>query len=190
MGDYRMVKNAVQFQKSMSLPDFMTQFGTEEQCEAYLEKAKWPNGFICPQCGHEACVTLSRGRGKRQCRKCRHQTSLMAGTIFQSSKLPLTTWFLGMHLMTQSKNGISQMELSRQLGIGINAAALMYHKIAQVMMERDEKKQLSGSVELDDVYWGGKSSGGKVGRGAPKKSPLLQPYQRKTASRTRSNSVL
>ncbi len=182
-----MGKNKVQFQKSMSLPDFMAKFGTEEQCEAYLEQVKWPKGFSCPRCSHDVCVKITRGRGKRQCNKCKHQTSVMAGTIFQASKLPLTKWFLGMHLMTQSKNGISQMELSRQLGIGINAAALMYHKIAQVMMERDEKKQLSGSIELDDAYWGGKVSGGKVGRGAPKKSPLLQPYPRKKVSRTRSN---
>lgn len=180
-----MVKNVVQFQKSMSLPDFMVQFGTEGQCEAYLEKMKWPDGFRCPQCGHDACVKLSRGRGKRQCNKCHHQTLIMAGTIFHGSKLPLTTCFLGMHLLTQSKNGISQMELSRQLGIGINAATLMYHKIAQVMMERDEKKQLCGLIELDDAYWGGKAPGGKRGRGARKKSPLLQPYQRKTASRIR-----
>jgi len=97
----------------------------------------------------------------------------MAGTIFHGTKLPLTKWFLGMYLMTQSKNGVSQMELSRQLGIGINAAALMYHKIAQVMLERDESKPLSGDIEMDDAYWGGKSSGSKRGRGAPKKTPFL-----------------
>ncbi len=57
-----------------------------------------------------------------------------------------------MHLMAQSKNGISQMELARQLGIGINTAALMYHKIAQVMLKRDESKPLSGDIEMDDAY--------------------------------------
>jgi len=160
-----MCKNKVQFQKGLSLSEFMDNFGTEAQCEVALETAKWPNGFLCANCGHNSFSCLTRGRTKRQCNKCKHQTSLIAGTIFHGTKLPLTKWFLGMHLMTQSKNGISQMELSRQLGIGINAAALMYHKVAQVMLERDEKKPLSGDIEMDDAYWGGKSSGGKRGRG-------------------------
>lgn len=168
-----MCKNKVQFQKGLSLSEFMDNFGTEAQCEVALETAKWPNGFLCANCGHNSFSCLTRGRTKRQCNKCKHQTSLIAGTIFHGTKLPLTKWFLGMHLMTQSKNGISQMELSRQLGIGINAAALMYHKVAQVMLERDEKKPLSGDIEMDDAYWGGKSSGGKRGRGSPKKTPFL-----------------
>lgn len=168
-----MCKNKVQFQKGLSLPDFMGKFGTEAQCEAALEAAKWPDGFLCAHCGHNAFLRLTRGRAKRQCNKCKHQTSLMSGTIFHDTKLPLTKWYLGMHLMTQSKNGISQMELARQLGIGINAAALMYHKLAQVMLERDEGKPLTGNIEMDDAYWGGKSSGGKRGRGAPKKTPFL-----------------
>lgn len=168
-----MCKNKVQFQKGLSLPDFMGKFGTEAQCEAALEAAKWPDGFLCAHCGHNAFSRLTRGRAKCQCNKCKHQTSLMSGTIFHDTKLPLTKWYLGMHLMTQSKNGISQMELARQLGIGINAAALMYHKLAQVMLERDEGKPLSGNIEMDDAYWGGKSSGGKRGRGASKKTPFL-----------------
>jgi len=168
-----MCKNKVQFQKGLSLSEFMDNFGTEAQCEVALEAAKWPKGFLCANCGHNSFSHLTRGRTKRQCNKCKYQTSLMAGTIFHGTKLPLTNWFLGMHLMTQSKNGISQMELSRQLGIGINAAALMYHKVAQVMLERDENKPLSGDVEMDDAYWGGKSSGGKRGRGASGKTPFL-----------------
>ena len=168
-----MCKNKVQFQKGLSLSEFMDKFGTEAQCEAALEAAKWPDGFLCANCGHNSFSCLTRGRTKRQCNKCKYQTSLIAGTIFHGTKLPLTKWFLGMHLMTQSKNGISQMELSRQLGIGINAAALMYHKLAQVMLERDENKPLSGDVEMDDAYWGGKSSGGKRGRDAPRKTPFL-----------------
>jgi len=168
-----MCKNKVQFQKGLSLPDFMGKFGTETQCEAALEASKWPDGFLCGYCGHKSFSRLTRGRTRRQCNKCKHQTSLMTGTIFQDTKLPLTKWFLGMHLMTQSKNGVSQMELARQLGISINAAALMYHKLAQVMLERDEDKPLSGSIEMDDAYWGGKSSGGKRGRGASKKTPFV-----------------
>ena len=93
--------------------------------------------------------------------------------MFQSSNLPLTRWFLGIYLMTQCKNGISQLELSRQVGIGINAAALMYHKIAAVMLERDADKPLSGDIEIDDAYWGGKKPGGKRGRGSENKTPFI-----------------
>ncbi|MDH5409341.1 MAG: hypothetical protein OEY00_12085 [Gammaproteobacteria bacterium] len=77
------------------------------------------------------------------------------------------------------------MELACQLGIGINAAALVYHKLAQVMLERDEKKPLSGNIEMDDAYWGGKSFGGKRGRGTPKKRIFWLQYQRLMASQIR-----
>ena len=132
-----MCKNKVQFQQGLSLSEFMDNFGTEAQCEAALEAAKWPNGFLCASCGHNSFSRLTRGRTKRQCNKCKYQTSLMAGTIFHGTKLPLTKWFLGMHLMTQSKNGISQMELARQLGIGINAAALMANPSASPWVRND-----------------------------------------------------
>ena len=70
-----MCKNKVQFQKGLSLPDFMDKFGTEAQCQAALEAAKWPNGFSCAYCGHHSFSRITRGRAKRQCNKCKHQTS-------------------------------------------------------------------------------------------------------------------
>ena len=80
------------------------------------------------------------------------QTSLTAGTLFESTKLPLTLWFQGLYLMTQHKKGISAMALHRQLGISYNAAWRMKHKLMQAMMERDHEKKLSGFIELDDAY--------------------------------------
>lgn len=93
--------------------------------------------------------------------------------MFHSTKLPLTKWFLAIHLMTESKNGISQLELGRQLGVSINTAALVYHKIAQVMLEREKEQPLSSKIELDDAYWGGKKKGGKRGRGSENKVPFV-----------------
>jgi hypothetical protein len=112
-------------------------------------------------------------RGLYQCSACRRQTSLIAGTIFASTKVPLQTWFRAMYHMTQSKQGISSVELARRLGVTQTTAWTIKHKLAQVMMERDAGKQLRGRVELDDVYLGGERSGGKRGRGAPGKTPFV-----------------
>ncbi|MFM6129662.1 MAG: transposase, partial [Sphaerospermopsis kisseleviana] len=73
----------------------MQAFGTEDKCLAALENARWPNGFRCPQCGvAESFGVIHDGRRKRyQCKSCRHQTTATAGTIFDSTKLPLATWF-------------------------------------------------------------------------------------------------
>ena len=166
-----MPKNRVQFQKGLSLMDFMHSYGSEGQCHNALFLWRWPEGFRCPQCSYDGCCKLSRGL--YQCHRCHRQTSVISGTIFQGTKLPLRTWFLAMHLMTSAKNGISSMELSRQLGISYNAAWRLKHKLMQVMKERDDRSPLHGLVQLDDSYWGGERCGGKRGRGAPNKVPFV-----------------
>ncbi len=91
-------------------------------------------------------------RKLQQCNRCHRQTSITAGTIFDSTKLPLTVWFQGFYLMTQGKKGGSAMTLHRQLGISDNTAWRMRHKLMQVMMERDREHPLGGSVQRDDAY--------------------------------------
>lgn len=167
-----MAKNPIQFQPGLSLPAFLAQYGSEEQCRRALFEWRWPDGFVCPECGHREHCELQT-RDLYQCRHCRHQTSLLSGTIFAHTKLALTTWFLGMYLITQPKNGISALELKRQLGIGYNAAWRLKHKLMQVMKERDDTQPLSGHIQLDDAYWGGERRGGKRGRGAPGKTPFV-----------------
>ncbi len=78
----------------------------------------------------------------------------------ENSKLPLTIWFLSVHLITQSKIGISALFLKRQVGVSYNTAWRIKQKIMQVMKERDDKRQLSGIVQIDDVYYGGELHGG------------------------------
>lgn len=166
-----MSKNKIQFQKGLSLGAFLKEYGTEDQCFQALVKLRWPNGFKCPKCectGH----CLLKTRPLFQCNACKGQTSITAGTIFNSTNLPLTKWFLAMYLITQNKNGISQLELARQVGVAPNTGAMLYHKLAQVMKERDESKPLSSNVEIDDAYWGGKKKG-KRGRGSENKTPFL-----------------
>ena len=95
-----MPMNRVQFQSGLSMPDFLQQSGTEIQCAAAVEEARWPVGFSCPLCGHATHTVLNAGSGSRktfQCQACRHQTSLIAGTLFQGTHLPLTLWFLAIY---------------------------------------------------------------------------------------------
>jgi len=165
--------NPIQFQRGLSLPDFLSQYGTEAQCEAALEKARWPEGFQCPRCGHDQCAVFRRGHQPLyQCSACRHQTSLRVDTLFQASKLPLTTWFLAIYLITQAKNGVSALELMRSLGISWRAAWRLKHKILRAMQERESGRVLKGRVEVDDAYLGGARSG-KRGRGAAGKKPFV-----------------
>ena len=154
-----MAKNQVQFQQGLSLPGFLSQFGTEEQCGQALIRWRWPGGFVCPECGHTEHCEI-RDRGLYQCNHCHRQTSLTSGTIFAHTKLALTIWFLAIYLLTQSKSGVPALELKRQLGIGYNAAWRLKHKLLQVMKERDDTKPLSGFIQLDDAYWGGERRGG------------------------------
>ncbi len=167
-----MARNQVQFQKGVSLNEFISQYGTEEQCFDALYSWRWPDGFRCPTCNHDKCCQLNH-RKLQQCNRCHQQTSLTAGTIFESTKLPLTLWFQGIYLITQDKKGVSAMQLHRQLGISYNAAWRMKQKLMQVMMERDHDKKLSGFIELDDAYLGGERTGCKPGRGASGKTPFV-----------------
>lgn len=172
-----MPRNHVQFQKGLSLRKFLETYGTEEKCQKKLYSARWPEGYLCQKCGHNQYYDLM-SRQLYQCARCRHQCSLTSGTIFASTKLPLTTWFFGVFLITQSKEGMSALKLRRFLGITINAAMRMKHKLQHVMKSADDHMPLEGLVEVDDVYWGGKSKGGKRGRGAPGKTPFLAAVSR------------
>jgi len=168
--------NKIQFQKSLSWPEFHEKYGTEEQCFQAAFKQKWPFGYDCPECGNK---TYCRVRNKRvlQCNHCHYQTSVTAGTIFHSSNLPLTRWFLAIHLLTQAKNGISALELSRLIDVSYKTAWKMKHKLMHVMKEQEDKDTLSGRIEIDDAYLGGKNKGGKRGRGSENKLPFFAAVQ-------------
>jgi len=118
-----MAKNKIQFQKGLSLTDFLSQYGTEEQCREALFKMRWPQGFQCPKCGHQGYCEI-RDRKVYQCYKCHAQTSLIQGTIFAGTKLPLRLWLMGIYLVTQAKDGISSLNLARTVGIMLSAAGI------------------------------------------------------------------
>jgi transposase-like protein len=166
-----MAINGIQFQKGLSLMDFLADYGTEEQCEAALLKARWPQGFQCPACGGGGRPYEFKRRNLRywQCRACQHQTSLLAGTIMEHGRLPLTKWYLAIYLMTQSKTNIAALALMRQLGISWKAAWLLKHKLMEAMRQREADQPLEGDIRVDDAYLGGELAGGKAGRGSQNK---------------------
>ena len=173
-----MAMNRVQFQAGLSMAEFLNRYGSEAQCEAALVASRWPRGFACPACGSGAHGTFVRGRRRYwQCAACRHQCSAISGTIFESTKLPLTRWFLAMQLLTQSKNNVSALELMRQLGVCYKSAWLLKHKLMEVMRLREQSRQLDGRVEIDDAYLGGERAGGKTGRGSENKVPFIAAVQ-------------
>ena len=150
--------------RGLSDEAFREAFGTEEQCRAALVRLRWPDGFLCPCCGHRGHCVLA-GRGLYQCNRCKKQTSPTAGTIFHATKLPLTLWFAAIHPIVTAKNGISSVELGRRLGVKQPTAWAVKHKIMAVMARREGETALTGRVEMDDAYLGGVRSGGKRGRG-------------------------
>lgn len=167
-----MARNKVQFQRGLSDVEFDRLYGTEQKCREALFSWRWPEGFVCPACGGFAHCELEK-RALWQCNACRTQTSLTAGTLFASTKLDLAVWFRAMYHMTQTKQGISALELSRRIDVTYNTAWKIHHKLRQAMLERELVKPLEGRIEMDDAYLGGERGGGKRGRGSPGKTPFM-----------------
>ena len=173
-----MAMNRVQFQPGLSMTEFLDRYGSEDKCEAALVAARWPQGFACPACGSGVHGVFVRdGRRYWQCGPCRRQCSVISGTIFEATKLPLMRWFVAMHFLTQSKNNVSALELKRHLGVCYKTAWLMKHKLMEVMRQREDSRVLDGRVEIDDAYLGGERAGGKRGRGSENKIPFIAAVQ-------------
>jgi transposase-like protein len=173
-----MAMNRVQYQSGLPMLEFFENYGTPEQCEDLVRAWRWPQGFVCPRCSQTWHSEFRRAhRLYFQCSACRYQCSLVSGTVLESSKLALPKWFLAMHLITQAKNSVSALELMRHLGVSYPTAWLVKHKLMEVMRLREDGRQLTGRVEIDDAYLGGELSGGKAGRGSPNKVEFVAAVQ-------------
>lgn len=145
-------------------------FSCEEACRQYLFELRWPEGFCCPRCGHNVAWHMSREL--YLCGSCRYQVSVIAGTIFQDTRKPLSLWFRAMWYVTSHKQGMSALGLQRVLGLGSYETAWTWlHKVRRAMV-RLGRDRLSGTVEVDEVYIGGVKKG-KPGRGADGKALVL-----------------
>ena len=169
-----MAMNTVQFQKGLSLMAYLHQFGTESQCRKALYRSRWPKGFRCPCCQHRRHSRFRReGQWYYQCSACRHQSTLLSGTLFEATKLPLSVWFLAIYLLTSSKTNLSALQLKRHLDVSYRTAWRLKHKVMEAMSAREKERKLKGSVQIDDAYLGGERNGGKVGRGSENKQAFL-----------------
>ena len=140
-----------------TLQELEQRFSTSDACRKYLYLLRWPDGFVCPRCGGRDTWPMKGGLWL--CGQCRHQASVTAGTIFQDSHMPLTTWFRAMWYVTTQKNGVSALGLQRVLGLGsYKTAWALLHKLRRAMV-RPGRDRLHGLVEVDETYWGGEEKG-------------------------------
>ena len=137
--------------------ELLAWFPDDAACLEYLAAVRWPDGFVCPACGgRDAWRT---GRGLWMCTDCGRKTSLTAGTIFDRTRTPLSSWFAAIWLVTSQKNGISAQGLQRVLGFGSYETAWAWmHKLRRAMV-RPDRDRLSGVVEVDETFVGGVSTG-------------------------------
>src|ERR1700675_1398570 len=153
----------------MKLIDVPKAFATDEMCLAYLEAKRWPHGVRCPVCGAKEVSTINRKAKSKnvraqlyQCleKTCKSQFSATSGTIFHDSHLGLGKWFMAIALMIDAKKGMSALQLQGHLGVNYRTAWYLAHRIREAMNEPDGLK-LTGTVEIDETYIGGKQKGNK-----------------------------
>lgn len=131
--------------------EFLDWFGSEDACLAFLEKLRWPDGFICPGCGSVGAPYRS-SRVRLMCRDCARQTTVTAGTIFDKTRTPLRVWLAAAWYLTNQKQGVSALGLQRVLGLGsYETAWAMLHRFRRAMV-RPERERLKGLVEVDETY--------------------------------------
>jgi len=147
----------------------MDWFPNESSCFEYLEQVRWPEGFVCPGCGVRG-APYRASRHRLVCRRCRTQSSVTAGTIFEKTRTPIRSWFSAIWYVTNQKHGVSALGLQRVLGLGsYQTAWAMLHRLRRAMV-RSGRERLSGLVEVDETYVGGPDTGrGTKGRKSKRK---------------------
>lgn len=162
-----------------------------DQAREILEQIRWPNGPTCHHCGSvEAYKIQGKATSKKparkglyKCKHCRKQFTVTTNTIFSDSHIPLDKWLMAIYLMCSSKKGISAHQLHRTLEITYKSAWFMAHRIRYAMGQKPLADMLSGTVEVDETYIGGKSKG-KRGRGAVNKTPVVSLIERNGRKRS------
>jgi hypothetical protein len=134
-----------------SLIEFQKRFPDEAACAAYLRQARWADGFVCPACGGVRGWDLATKAWTHECAACHKQTSVTAGTVMHGSKLPLTVWFWAACLMATHSNGISALQLQKQLGLGSYRTAWMLCAKLRRAMVAPGRDPLTGLVEVDET---------------------------------------
>ena len=145
----------------MNLVKLVDLFHSEDACRDYLEELRWPDGAACSRCSHTSVTPIEK-RGQYACNSCDYHFSVTSGTIFHDTHLPIWKWFLAAYLMCESKKGISALQMKRTLSVAYKTAWYLCHRIRAAMAEATPRR-LSGTVEVDETWVGGKVEG--KGRG-------------------------
>ena len=152
-----------------TIMELMARFPDETACMEFLRKVRWPDGFVCPRCGERRSVMIQTRR-LEQCRSCRYQASLTAGTVLHRTRKPLRLWFLAIFFVGRHKAGISAFQLQKDLGLGSYKTAWTWlHKVRSALRERPGFP-LTGLVEADETYVGARNERGVRGRRLEDKS--------------------
>ena len=137
-------------------------FPTEADCIAHLEAVRWKGAPACPYCGAIGSSPLPKEH-RHHCNACKTTFSVTVGTIFHHTHLPLQKWFLAIALVLNAKKGVSARQLARDLEVNKNTGWRMGMQIRKAMAEREQRDLLSGVVEMDETYIGGKPRKGNIG---------------------------
>ena len=176
----------------MNLVELAKNFSTEDAAIEFLESKLWPDGAVCPHCGlvGEAFKMQSKPDTKNKmrpglwkCSSCRKTFRVTMNTIFEDSHIPLHKWMMAIHLMCGSKKGMSAHQMHRMLGLGYRAAWFMCHRIRHAMDEPPTSK-MSGIVEIDETYVGGKVKGKGHKAGRDNKTPVVSLVERNGRARS------
>lgn len=155
---------------------YFERFSTDEKCKEYLINKFWKDGPVCPYCKNTDKIYIYKSRDVHKCADCKKQFTIVTGTVFADSKLPLHKIFLAYYLISINKKGISSTQVGRLLGVSQKAAWYLCHKI-RGGLKRTEKRKLSNIIEVDETYVGGKHKG-KRGRGSQNKTPVFGMLER------------
>ena len=163
---------------TLTVTDFFRQFPTDDACLEHLWNVRFGDEVECEKCGKVGKFYRLRKEPAYSCPRCGHHIHPMVGTPFAKSRTPLQKWYYAMYLFTTTRHGVAAKELQRQLGVTYKTAWRMGHELRKYMAEVDGETPLSGDVEADETYVGGRTTGGKRGRGAPNKTVVFGMLER------------